>query len=896
LTLAVDQLKGEGKVFANADDVMMAHDAGVVDTHAKIKLRYSGALIDLEASAFPDNIIQTAPQTVHQHLIETTVGRVIFNSFFPNHPYVNGLMKKKGLTNLVFYWNNEFGRERTVELLDQLKSMGFLWAMKSGMSIGIDDMVVPPTKKSLLESAKNAVVEIEQQYAQGKYDGAERYNKILEIWRRATDDIANSMYGFMEVKAGEKKLNPIFVMADSGARGSRDQIKQLAGMRGLMAKTTGEIIETPITASFKEGLTVLQYFISTHGARKGLADTALKTADSGYLTRRLVDVAQDVIISQHDCGTLAGILVKAIIEDGKVHESLSDRIEGRVALDAIHHPKTHALLVGENEVITPKIARDIEESGIEEVEIRSVLTCEAAYGVCQLCYGKNLSTGNLVERGEAVGVIAAQSIGEPGTQLTMRTFHIGGTASTKEEQSTQVSIHGGVVEFHNIHSVKRANGDEICLSRKGHILVKDAHGRQEKFELVTGAVLKVHDGQVVGPNTLLMEWDPYSFLLLTEVGGEVALKNIIKDVTMVEDIDSSTSKSRKKIIPCASESLTPMVQIKDASGKVMASYNLPNDSLLVVEDGQEVSSGDVITKIPKDTTRQMDITGGLPRITELFEGRKPKEKAVISEIDGIVSYGKLKAGKQEIKVTSEYGVENVYAVPKGKYIHFSPGEPITAGEALIDGARSPHDILAVLGEQELQKFLLREIQEVYRRQGVKINDKHIEIIIRQMMRWVEIEDVGDTPFILGEKVDKFNFKRINEEMLTRDLEPAQGKPLLVGITKASLSTDSFISAASFQETTRVLTEAAIEGKLDYLRGLKENVIMGKLIPAGTGSRYYRNLELEEDDTEVVEEPDEEIIKSLRAVLPKDDFEDEPPMKSMAAMDLDDSDTEDELED
>ncbi len=867
LTLSQPGQKGEGMTFARVEDVVAARDAGLVTTHTRIRLRYSGKIIDLD-KATSRSINANMEAEIDNEIIDTTVGRVVFNMAFPEYmPYVNGLLKKGELTSLVYYWNNEYGRAPTVLMLDILKNLGFLYATFAGVSFGIDDMVIPPSKSDLLDQAKDKVIEVEEQYKDGLLTNAERYNKVVQVWSEVTEDIAGEMFTHMDSQSrGEGMLNPIFVMADSGARGSKQQIRQLAGMRGLMAKPSGEIIETPITANFKEGLTVLQYFISTHGARKGLADTALKTADSGYLTRRLVDVAQDVIITEEDCGTLDGIPAHAIIEQGEVIESLAERIIGRVALDDIHHPHTDAVLVEANEMIDVKMATNIEDAGIQEVMMRSVLTCESEYGVCRLCYGKNLATGNLVEIGEAVGVIAAQSIGEPGTQLTMRTFHIGGTASAVDEQSKHFTTRGGKVVYQNMKTVFNKDGDEVCLSRNGRIIVIDPEGREEHYATVIGAKLKVHEGQVVDPNTVLVEWDPYSFVIVSERAGEVDYKDIIPNETMIEEVEEATSFSRMKIVPSSNEKLHPAILVKDDNGKTIGRYPLPNDSLLMVEKDTPVSAGDVLGKIPKDTTRQMDITGGLPRIVELFEGRKPKEPAVVAEIDGVVSYGNVSRGQQKINIENDYGVKREYSVPKGKYIHFREGEIIKAGEQLIDGARSPHDILNVLGEQELQKFLVDEIQEVYRLQGVNINDKHIEIIIRQMMRWMEVDDVGDSNFIVGERVDKFRFQKENERVISEGGQPAKGHPLLVGITKASLSTDSFISAASFQETTRVLTEAAIEGKVDFLRGLKENVIMGKLIPAGTGMTVYRDSELDPDESIITEEEQIEEEFSLDNII------------------------------
>jgi DNA-directed RNA polymerase subunit beta' len=660
------------------------------------------------------------------------------------------------------------------------------------------------------------------------------------------------------------EINPIFIMADSGARGSKQQIRQLAGMRGLMAKPSGEIIETPITANFREGLTVLQYFISTHGARKGLADTALKTADSGYLTRRLVDVAQDVIISLDDCETLDGIYVGSIIEGGEIIEPLRDRIVGRVALENVKDPLTGEQIVGVNQEITEQLASDIQAAGIEQIKIRSVLTCKAKRGVCVRCYGRNLATGNLVNLGEAVGVIAAQSIGEPGTQLTMRTFHIGGTASRTHEQSTEESKNEGLVKFLNIQYVTNRDQNLVVMNRNGTLIIADDAGREkERYSVAYGALLKVKEGQRIKPGQVLVEWDPYSFAILTEFGGTIAFKDIIDGITVKEERDENTGLVRQVITESPDEKYQPQILIKNEKGKVVKNYLLPSKAHLWVSDGDEVFPGSILSKIPRETRKTKDITGGLPRIVELFEARKPKETAVITEIDGVVRYGGLVRGQRKIEVHNEgsspaNALTKEYLLPRGVHINVQEGEYVRAGEALMDGPRNPHDILRVLGEKELQSYLVNEIQEVYRLQGVNINDKHIETIVRQMMRWIKVEEVGDTEFLLDEQVDKFRFYEENERVESGGGTPAKGRPLLLGITKASLSTDSFISAASFQETTRVLTEAAISGKVDYLRGLKENVIMGRLIPAGTGMEYYRNVRLTEEivPEEAVEpEPD-----------------------------------------
>ena len=642
------------------------------------------------------------------------------------------------------------------------------------------------------------------------------------------------------------EFNPIYIMADSGARGSKQQIRQLAGMRGLMAKPSGEIIETPITANFREGLTVLQYFISTHGARKGLADTALKTADSGYLTRRLVDVAQDVIVSMEDCNTLDGIYVTSIIEGGEIIEPLRDRIVGRVSLENIRDPLTGETILGINEEITESLAADIQAAGIEKVKIRSVLTCKAKRGVCIKCYGRNLATGQMVDLGEATGVIAAQSIGEPGTQLTMRTFHIGGTASRTHEQSTEESKNEGLVKFLNIQHVTNRDGNLVVMNRNGTLIIGDESGREkERYSVAYGAILKVKEGQKIKPGQVLVEWDPYSFSILTEFGGTVAFKDVHDGITVKEERDENTGLVRQVIIESPDEKYQPQIIVKNEKGKPIKHYLLPSKAHLWVDNGEEVYPGSVLSKIPRETRKTKDITGGLPRIVELFEARKPKETAVITEIDGVVKYAGLVRGQRKIEVHHESGLFKEYLLPRGVHINVQEGEYVRAGEALMDGPRNPHDILRVLGEKELQSYLVNEIQEVYRLQGVNINDKHIEVIVRQMMRWIKVEDVGDTEFLLEEQVDKFRFYEENERIEASGGVPAKGRPLLLGITKASLSTDSFISAASFQETTRVLTEAAISGKVDYLRGLKENVIMGRLIPAGTGMEYYHNIKLTE---------------------------------------------------
>jgi DNA-directed RNA polymerase subunit beta' len=663
-----------------------------------------------------------------------------------------------------------------------------------------------------------------------------------------------------------RRLNPIYIMADSGARGSKQQIRQLSGMRGLMAKPSGEIIETPITANFREGLNVLQYFISTHGARKGLADTALKTADSGYLTRRLCDVAQDVIVSEHDCGTTEGLYVEPIIESGDIIERLSDRIVGRVALEDVTDFEG-SVIVRVNGLITEKLASQIEKAGKDRVKIRSVLTCESRRGVCQLCYGRNLATGRMVERGEAVGIISAQSIGEPGTQLTMRTFHVGGTASGQTEQSRQEARSVGFVKFEGIHTVRNAKGELVAMNRSGILAILDNKGREkERYPVVYGAKILVEDGAAVKENDLLLEWDPYAFSILTELSGKVHFKDLLDSVTMTEQVDDITGMSQWVVIDSTDDKKVPAILIRpDHGGKAdERKYLMPTHAHLMVSDGDEVHAGDVLAKIPRATKKTKDITGGLPRVVELFEARKPRETAIMAEINGVVRMGEITKNARKLNIVGEDNVEREYSIPRGQHVNVQEGERVRAGDRLNDGPLNPHDILSVLGEKELQRYLVNEIQEVYRLQGVNINDKHLEVIVRQMMRWVRIEDIGDSEFLPEEVVDRFKFSDENQRVIDAGGRPAQGKPMLLGITKASLSTDSFISAASFQETTRVLTEAAINGKVDYLRGLKENVIMGRLIPAGTGMDYYRGLRIAGEDVveeDVIQEP-ENVLDSM----------------------------------
>ena len=854
LTMAKVGAKGEGGAFGNTEDVLLALEAGALETLSPIRMRLSGGLMDLTTARDDQDVLHTEVQQVTSKLVNTTVGRVIFNDVLPEGmPFVNGLLKKKGLQQVVQKCYLDLGLERTVVMLDLLKNLGFTYATRSGLSIGIDDLIIPENKANLVAAARSEVIKVEQQYLEGAITNGERYNKVIAVWSEVTEKVADEMFGEMaQMDQTGGNFNPVYIMADSGARGSKQQIRQLAGMRGLMAKPSGEIIESPITSNFREGLTVQQYFISTHGARKGLADTALKTADSGYLTRRLVDVGQDVIISEPDCGTLDGIEARAIIESGEILEPLRDRIVGRVTLEKIVDPFDAETILEVNEEIDEDKASDVQEAGIEKVKIRSVLTCAARRGVCARCYGRDLSTGRLVELGQAVGVIAAQSIGEPGTQLTMRTFHIGGTASRISDQNTLETKHTGVVRFQGLQVVeghKEAGGALIVMNRNGFLVVEDEKGRdRERYPIVYGARIKVKDGAKVSVGQVLVEWDPYTFSILTDELGTVHFKDIIQGVTVHEEVDEVTGLSRLIIVDSPDEKKQSAIEIRNKQGKTVRKYHMPSHAHLMVADGEPVAAGDVLAKIPRETTKTKDITGGLPRVQELFEARKPRDPAVISEIDGVVKDGGVAKGLRKLIIIPDDTSEaREYLLPRGVHVNVHEGERVRAGEQLMDGPSNPHDILRVLGEKELQKYLVNEIQEVYRLQGVLINDKHIEVVARQMMRWVKIEDVGDTEFLVDEQVDKFRFLKENERVIGEEGRPATAQPVLLGITKASLSTDSFISAASFQETTRVLTEASISGRVDHLRGLKENVTMGRLIPAGTGFEWYRHVRIPGDE-------------------------------------------------
>ena len=833
-------------IFASADEVRMAYDQSELELHSKIRYRYKGELYD------------------------TTVGRVLVSDVLPpgmDFPTVNKVLDKKALSALIDECYRRSRNKNTVLLADRLRTMGFGMATQAGISICMDDMLIPASKKDVLERAQEDVATVVEQYQEGLITDGERYNKVVDIWAEASDQVARDLMdeiGHDEIedpetgkKVRQPSFNSIYMMADSGARGSNQQIRQLAGMRGLMAKPSGEIIETPITANFREGLTVLQYFISTHGARKGLADTALKTANSGYLTRRLVDVAQDAVITEYDCETLDGIWVSKLEEGGEVVTPLGERVLGRVALEDVTDPVTGDVLVDANEELDEALVSKVESAGIERVLIRSVLTCQTRRGVCAKCYGRDLARGYRVNIGEAVGIIGAQSIGEPGTQLTMRTFHIGGAAARgKIEQSSIETRTGGIVRFEDVKVVKKRDGVVVVMNRHGFVKIVDESGRErERFTLTYGAFLKVEDGANVERGQMIAEWDPYAIPILTEVPGKVKYGDVVEAVTMEEKLDEVTGLSRRVIIESRDPTARPRISIKDEGGATLktgvaenvARYFLPVGANIIPMDGQTVEAGEIIAKIPRETTKTKDITGGLPRVAELFEARKPKDHAIISEIDGIVTFGKDTKGKRKVVITPEVGEPKEYLIAKGKHLTVKDGDHVRAGEPLMDGPANPHDILKVKGEKALAAWLVNEIQQVYRLQGVAINDKHIEVIVRQMLRRVRIKETGDTRFLPDEQVEKAVFERENERIIAKGGQPAVAEPRLLGITKASLSTDSFISASSFQETTKVLTEAAIGGKLDELRGLKENVIMGRLLPAGTGLGAYAKIDMVVED-------------------------------------------------
>jgi DNA-directed RNA polymerase subunit beta' len=838
--------KGTKRVFGSIQEILYAYENGHIDLQAAIKCRINGKLE------------------------ETSVGRAILSDIVPVEvPFevVNKVMNKKGMADLIDRTFRMAGAKATVILADKLMELGFKYSTQAGISICVDDLHIPKQKVNLLNDASTQVREIRNQYDEGLITDGERYNKVVDIWAQCADKVAKEMMQQLEkqqfVVEGKPvesaSFNPIFIMADSGARGSAAQIRQLAGMRGLMAKPSGEIIETPITANFREGLSVLEYFTSTHGARKGLADTALKTANSGYLTRRLVDVAQDLVITEIDCGTTEGMEIQPLMEGGEIIQPLSDRVLGRTALADVLDPYTNEVICKANDEINERVVKKIDELGIEKVMIRSALTCKTRRGVCVKCYGRDLARGNTVNMGEAVGIIAAQSIGEPGTQLTMRTFHLGGAASRAAEQSVHTARYDGTLKFFGAQMVPNRQGKMTVMNRNGEVALFDASGRErDRMKLVYGSILRFKEGDEVKRGDVIAEWDPYSNPIVADLSGVIQYQDIEEGVSMTEQVDAVTGFATKVIMESKGSESKPTVLIADANGKpqdlpgrnIPCRYIIPVGAQLLVSDGQEVHAGDIIAKIHRESSKTRDITGGLPRVAELFEARKPKEAAIISEIDGYVTFGKDVKGKQRVIVTPEVGEQREYLIPKGKHVAVREGEFVRKGESLMDGPSNPHDILRVLGDHALSAYLVNEIQEVYRLQGVGINDKHIEVIVRNMLRKVEVQDPGDTRFLAGEQVERFEMGDEQQRVLKEGGRQATIEPLLLGITKVSLSTDSWISAASFQETTKVLTEAAVNSKTDGLRGLKENIIMGRLVPAGTGLGAYKRWKVIVEDEEV----------------------------------------------
>jgi DNA-directed RNA polymerase subunit beta' len=790
-------------------------------------------------------------------VIATTVGRVIFSEIWPEPMgFFNKIVGKSTLGELIWRCYKECGHEKTVTMLDKLKEMGFREATKAGVSIGIDDMIVPKERDQQINSAQKQIADVEKQYRKGVITPGERYNKIIDIWTHCTDQISNVMIETLKRNNEKREFNPVWLMVDSGARGNRQQVRQLAGLRGLMAKPDGSIIEKPILSNFREGLTVLEYFISTHGARKGLADTALKTADSGYMTRKLVDVSQDVIIRQLDCGTNNGIWVSAIFEGEDEVVKLSERLVGRYACDDIANPTNpKEIFVRANEEIDEVRSKLIDSSGIERVKIRSVLTCETKSGICAHCYGRNWATGILAKEGEAVGIIAAQSIGEPGTQLTMRTFHIGGTAAAVFKQPQIKPKHDGVVRFNDLRLVELDDGNSIVLNKNGSLSISDAEGRElETHTLVIGAVISVKDGGRIKKGEPIVQWDPYNVPIISEKAGRVKFLDLIEGVTMKKEVDETTSQESMVVIE-HKEDLHPQIIVLDDKAEAIGHYLIPSGAHIVVEEGDKIVAGSLLAKTPRRTTKTKDITGGLPRVAELFEARRPKDAAEISKIDGLADFGPSVRGKRCILIKDPAtGTEEEHLIPIGKHVIVFKGDYVKKGQQLTEGPVDPHEILEVCGPHELQEHLVSEVQEVYRLQGVTINDKHIEIIVRQMLRKVRITDPGDTQFLWGEQIDKIDFELENERVDKMGGKPAEAVPVLLGITKASLETESFLSAASFQDTTRVLTEASTRAKMDILRGFKENVIMGHIIPAGSGYEPLRKVRIRP----LVEVPEEEI--------------------------------------
>jgi DNA-directed RNA polymerase subunit beta' len=849
LTIERPGLKGEGKRFSHQREVQLAYASGKIALHASIE-------VNLGAEA--EVIDRHGRQKGTQGRYRTTAGRVLFNDILPEGmPYFNYELDKKSVSDVIYLCHKRLARDATLKLLDDLKELGFKSATLAGISFSKDDLRVPEKKREIVRKSEDLVDQIEKNYRRGTITQSERYSQIIECWTHAREQVTEAMMAGMrnDVRSGKTYLNPIQIMVDSGARGSTDQVRQLAGMRGLMAKPSGKIIETPIIANFREGLSVLEYFSSTHGARKGLADTALKTADAGYLTRKLVDVAQNVVITRHDCGTLNGITKGVVYKGDKIEVPLAQGITGRVARDSIVDIVTDEVIVRENQLITEDIGKRIESLGYEKVRVRSSLTCDASLGVCALCYGMDLSQGELAEEGLAVGIIAAESIGEPGTQLTMRTFHIGGTAMHTVEESRIVCKGAGRVRLVALKTATNKAGQVIVLNRNGEVLLHDEKDREiERHTIPAGAFLKVAEGQDIKVRTILCQWDPHNLPILADKAGKVRFEDVVKNETVREEVDSRSGVKSRIIMEHKGE-LHPQVVLEDDKGGILAVYPLPEKAHLDVDEGETVSAGAVLAKTPREIAGTQDITGGLPRVTELFEARKPKDPAVISEIDGIVELGEKRKGKRTIFVKNEEtGMTKELLVPQGRHLRVHSGDRVRAGEALVDGPLVPHDILRISGEEAVQQYLLREVQSVYRSQKVSIDDKHIEIIVGQMMRKVRIASSGDTRQLPGTVIDKFRLRDINLEAKKDALKPATYKPLLLGVTKASVQSESFISAASFQETTKVLTEAAVGGKRDDLVGLKENVILGHMIPAGTGFKKYMELRLKKEIVEPVEAP------------------------------------------
>ena len=850
-------VSGEGKIFSSASEVISAYQSGKIDLHAKIKVM---GVTSIKEEGLKDS--ECGDFTKWKNF--TTVGRIVFNQNMPKElGYINRSMGKKDLADLVERCYKTLGNVATVKLLDEIKKIGFRYATLAGISISIDEMKIPPKKAELVKEAQKEIKDIEKQAKQGLITESERYNKVIDIWTHVTDRVADIMFDEMKkdkdvpYTPGVNRFNSIFMMADSGARGSRQQVRQLAGMRGLMAKPqkkltggVGEIIESPVISNFKEGLSVLEYFISTHGGRKGLADTALKTADAGYLTRRLVDVAHDVVVTIDDCKTINGVRVGTLQSGDEVIEKLEERIVGRVSLDNVvgilpaKDGELHEeVIVKRSEVITAEMAKKIVQAGIERIGIRSTLTCEAQRGVCAKCYGIHPATSGMVEAGEAVGIIAAQSIGEPGTQLTLRTFHIGGTASRLVKRSEIHAEFDGSASFHNLRAIKNKEGQTIVVSRNTELIISDPSTRKrEVYQIPYGARIKISTSKKVAKDDLLAEWDPHSKPIITEFDGKAELKDVKEGVTLHKEKSKITGQIERIIIDHPTERLRPRIIIRHG-GKQLVEYPLPLDTNLVVEQGDQISAGDILAKIPQEVTKTKDITGGLPRVAELFEGRRPKNAAVISEIDGTVHLGEPTAkGSSKVVVTNEdTKLSREYLIPHGRHLVVYEGDRVGAGEPLSDGAINPHDMLKVKGPKEVQEHLVNEIQQVYRLQGVTINDKHIEIIVRQMLSNVRIIESGTSEFLNGEIVSKYRYEKEKRAVSKKSGKAPVAQSILLGITKAALSSDSFISAASFQETTRVLTEAAVSGQIDHLRGLKENVSIGHLIPAGTG---LRNMDVE----------------------------------------------------